>query len=359
MGRADSVAITTAQDTSIDVVDVMTDAIATIETPDDARIFTEKLIDLEKILKAAKTFELNAKRYTALENAAYIRIVELGYEGSVPNSVKPALRWYANLPNDERNLVIEDCNGLGVSIRSYYRLVVVKERKQKEAIGSIRYETGIAINEFRKKGYVELGEYFRSDLWRNVPDDVRLGLYDTARRRVRQLGGHGLGDGKGTYVTAENGVDYFKKIIANKQDGIRTDVKRANEFFMQVSADVGWGKDSPIRQGDKIEVPIEHCCGDYSPTIDSAWKMPAVILGIGMPVYKMPDSSIPIFLARLCRRFGWTVNEIHDAIVSRWLDEHQGRTALQELGYKLDNSYMPPKNLKLTTDAYESPKEVD
>lgn len=329
--------------TSLDAVSVMEQAITSIQTKEDACAYIDKLTKLESVLNAAKIFEENARRFTLLENAAYLRIVELGYIDAITNyNMKKTLKWYSELSEACRNETLEYCNTEGISLKSYYRIVVTKEQKAKKGLETLRYELGLSVQEFKKTGHTSLEQFHVADCYKYVPSDVKKGLIDVARDRIRKLGGHGLGDGLGTYVTAEKAHDYFQEIINNKQASIKKDVGRAERFAIEIGNDYR----KEYQYSGSVTCDLKHRNGSYEIDYESAYKIPLILLDFCEAKFDMPDESVPIFLACLINHFGWDCNGIHDAIVSQYKSKGYGLSlrALKALGY---TGFESPDELQL------------
>ena len=224
------------------VLDSVETAVRVIQNEESVKEFLMKMDALEILLKSIDTFNENARKFAKMEALAFLRIVELGLTSEIPakGDKRNTALWLADLTPEERNEVVRICGDEGVTIHYYWKKVVHENEMVEYAIQHYRSQAGWAVREFKEKGVVKLNQYLepgrfgmKQSLLNRVPPDLQEGIKDQIRHRIRELGGHGLGDGEGTYMTASNAYYNLDDIIENKVKSILKDVHRMRKIVRE------------------------------------------------------------------------------------------------------------------------------
>lgn len=224
------------------VLDGVETAILAIKDEESVKEFIMKMDALELLLKSIDTFNENARKFAKMEALAFLRIVELGLAGEIPakGDKRNTALWLADLTPEERNEVVRICGDEGVTIHYYWKKVVHENEMVEYAIQHYRSQAGWAVREFKEKGVVKLNKYLepgrlgmKQSLLNRVPPDLQEGIKDQVRHRIRELGGHGLGDGEGTYMTASEAYYNLDEILENKVKSILKDVHRMRKIVRE------------------------------------------------------------------------------------------------------------------------------
>lgn len=280
--------------------------VARLNTPEDVAKFLANLKTVEQLLKAAKRFHDEACRYAMLEAAAYARIVDLGLIDSVPSQgyQRQIVEWFGSLGETSRKAIVDECGKGGETIRSIWNRTIHKPRMEKREVERMEECGEFALEEFRERGEVQLDRYFeRMDevASKYVTDDVRDAYKDKIRGRIRDAGGHGLNDGKGTYLSKENAADHVCYIVANKVSSMVNDVRRLLSF----------ADDAGLQLSLRTRT-------NFTPELDeeSAINAALLILGLGEPCLcaEQPGSIIRIY-STILKRLGITPYELFSKMV--------------------------------------------
>lgn len=308
---------TGGNDTALAALDVVEQAIGIIQDADSAREAVANLKTLEDMLKAAKRFNEMAARYARLEAEIYVRIVEMGLLDEVPakNYGRQPLRWLSGLTAEERASVVEKCGSDGITIRAYWMRAVHEPEMAQGEIEEMKYEAAMAIAEFKESGRVNLDDLFARYEKPNsrIPADMRIGYKNKIRDRIRDLGGHGVGDGTGLYLSRENAVKEAKDIVLNKASSILDDIERMRQF---------------VDEGEPFDLPLK-TKSNFSSELDdqSNVNMLLVMSGIANPYFETQQSWTKAkiccsILAKLGMPLGRLLTDL--AILSYQADESRG-----------------------------------
>lgn len=209
-----------------------------IQTMEDIKAFIIKLETLEKLLKATERWHENICKFCALEAQAYCRIAEIGGEDFAGrNSQKrKVVLWLQSLSQEDREKCVQECFDDGISIIALYKREVIAPQKREDAIESLEYIEEKILDDFEANGIIEINsyEYYIDDIRKELGSSIVTDKIDGIRKKIRDKGGLGIEDGKGTYVRKELASGYFKEIVDTRVRGIANDLSKlwqlANEM---------------------------------------------------------------------------------------------------------------------------------
>lgn len=281
--------------------------VARLKTPEDVAEFLDKLKTCEQLLKAAKRFHDEACRYAMLEAATYARIIDLGFIDSVPPNYyqRQVVEWFGSLGASEREAVVAKCGDDGVTIKALWKKTVYEPMKKEEELEKMRSLGDYAVEEFVADGKVKLESYFkRIDhvTHKRIPSDVREGYKDEVRKRIRDLGGHSIGDGDGVYFSKDAAGDAFPKIVANKLRSIQRDVYSLQEFIDDYD-DLVFDLEASHNLTDEL-------------SDESAVNAAALLVGLGKPHprFRQPDRKARVY-SKILVKLGITPFELFNLII--------------------------------------------
>ena len=213
-----------------------------LKEPGDVREFLSELQTLEKLLKLADVFNERARKYAELEAATYKRIVELGFEESVPTRQyqDEIVSWFGTLPDEEQDRIVRECGDEGITIKAVWKREVYQPRKEASELEDVMGYCDRAFEKFKREGMVELDWYFKQadKIGRHLRSDVIKGCKDKTREKIRDAGGHGLGDGAGTYLSTKYAWSNTRDIIDNKIESVMRDLQRLMHFMDECGIDI-------------------------------------------------------------------------------------------------------------------------
>ena len=293
------------------LLDAEQQAVSRINTSEDVKDFIKGLDTLKALLDAADKFGEMARKYAMLEAAAYVRIVALGLEKSIPTSGsrRSIALWLSSLDESERMEVIEICGSDGITIKAYWKEKVYEPEMVEEAIHSYQIMGEMAIDSFKDNGVVNINTFLDSYLTKKevqrIPEDFRKGYKDQLRDRIRRLGGHGIGDGDGTYVTVEKANGYAESLVENKLRSLRQDIVRLSTTLRELK-ELG---------GFELELPIERSANNcYDLSIEGAINLGLSLTYFGEPYFRYEDTTVAKMLAKACSDLGWPILKIKSTI---------------------------------------------
>ena len=297
-------------------------AVSQIQTQKDVAEYIKKLKKLEQLLKAANEFRSMATKYIRLEASVYSRIVDLGMVDSVPttNYGRRIVEWFSSITEEQRNIVIDECADRGMTINSYWKNVIHERDMVEREIQYMESEGQYAIEAFIEKGEVKLSSYLDSFERANsrVPRDIYKGYKDNIRNKIRELGGHGLGDGEGTYMTREKAAEASNEIVRNKVKSIASDIDRLKEFL-----DGGQPLDLPIK--------TKHT-SSFDLNSESSINLMLALCGVGNTYFETQQNSTRAKIcARLLNRLGTNPYELFGTLINFSIQRHG-----QQLGGLID-----------------------
>lgn len=263
----------------IQPIDDFEKMLAGIESIDVGVEMLDKLDIIEQMLKKADVWHEKAQQFIALEARALIKVAEvflLTYpdwdpddEDCIPqfgnlktNTVKyRVLSWLIEITPEERsqayNMAVDSCQSLMQVWRDY----VDKPYREQQALEDLDHYRETVLGKFKGWGEVSLADYdyILATASRHLSPSVVKGFKDEVRDDIRKMGGHGLGDGNGTYMNAETYKDSVAEIVENKIDSIRLDMHRLKE----VMDDGGGQPEFSIRRKHNFtdDLTVESCIG--------------------------------------------------------------------------------------------------
>ncbi len=290
----------------LDEIEEINYMVSKINTQDDVEIYLKRLKDLEKLLKAADEFRRMAEKYIRLEASVYSRIITLGMVDDVPAKQygRKVVEWFSGLNKEQRDSIIDECAKSGMTINAYWKNVVHERDMVEREIKYMEQEAQDAIEEFTENGTVELGEFFRSADKPNsrIPRDVVAGYKDQTRKKIRELGGHGLGDDKGTYMTKEKAAEASNDIVRNKVKSIAADVQRLKSFL-----DCGSPLDLPIKTKHTSSFDLSE---------ESSINLMLALCGVGTVDFETQQYHTRVKIcARLLNRLGTNPYELFNDLI--------------------------------------------
>lgn len=266
-----------------------------LKEPDDVSEFLSELQTLEKLLKLANIFNERARKYAELEAATYKRIIELGFEESVParQHQDEIVSWFGNLPQDEQDRIVTECGEEGITIKAVWKREVQQPRKEAQELADAMDYCDRAFETFKHEGKVELDWYFNKidQVGKHLRSDVIKGCKDKTRERIRDAGGHGLGDGAGTYLSTEYAWGNTRNIIDNKIKSVMRDLQRLMQFMDDCGIDVQLDLKTETNFTDNLSLYSSVCIALLS-------------LGYGTPELHTDDLYKR---TRLCTNLLWNV----------------------------------------------------
>lgn len=219
-------------DNELAVLGFTESTIAQIVDGESAREAVKKLKTLESMLKAAEKFREQARKYAMLEVAVYKKIFDEGLLAEIPrnSNQRRVISWLVDIPEKDRENILDYCGENGITVEEFWNVRVKERAYQRRAISTARASAKKAVDEFRKYGHVNLEPYFSYISAKHVPSEVATGLKEEVRHTIRRLGGHGVGDGDGMYVTPGESDQVAYDVLMNKAKSILKDVNRMREF---------------------------------------------------------------------------------------------------------------------------------
>lgn len=164
----------------------------------------KKLTVARSALKTADMFRKQSVKYAMMESAALIRVIELGGEKNItPYRRRKAAQWLYSLNDEERNEMIQRCRD-GVTIEHVYQQEVDNPKKEARAIVTAKAYEDAVIDTFASTGIVTLNSFDEKLNSLPIDKDIVQGTKDRVRDKLRRMGGVGIGDGAGTYVSEDN-----------------------------------------------------------------------------------------------------------------------------------------------------------
>ena len=180
-------------------------AVLGIETKEQAKEFLERMIEAKNIVNTLKKFEEYRKRFSILENKAYLQLYERGFHDElreVNGSLVAACRWVMSRRGKKKDDLI---NGEYGPILSAYRRYV-KDKKQQEAIQSAEEWSDRIVEKFNNDGVITIStDGMRSEVRHSdsLSSDMAHDIVDGVKDRLLKAGGYGVGNGKYCRITDE------------------------------------------------------------------------------------------------------------------------------------------------------------
>lgn len=281
--------------------------IAEIKTVADAKKLLKDIDNVKKLLKAADMYEEKAKAYARMEVAALMRIVELGLTDAVSHNSKRyhALEWVSKLAKDDRAEVARTCSERGLLLEELYHERVVKPTAIDEFVSWSEF----AMTEFERKGIVDINEFVAPT--KDVPPEIVKSIKDGIRNKIRDAGGHGIGDGSGIYVTTDKALGYAEDIIENKATSIRRDMLRMQRTISELVAIIDEGKYA----GKKPELRFDKVSANqYIPSNESIVNFALAIMNIGKLEFFNSDYATARMICWMLNRVGFPIDKLNRAL---------------------------------------------
>jgi len=245
-----------------------------------------KLDVLKHALEVADEFNAKSVEFAKLEALALIRVCELGGQSSLHGHRRKAAEWLFAMRDDARAEALGMCSD-GLTIEQVWKREVKDKERSDNSLALVKMYEKDVVAEFRGTGMVRLDRYDRHVEELQLASDVRKALKDNLRNKIRSLGGHGLGDGSGTYVTAEKAAVDFDEIVYNKVASMTRDLKRLQE----ICKSEGRVPTFDFGQAYSLDNPRILCL------------VIVCVMGLGKPVFKTHDQAVAL-INNMCARLG-------------------------------------------------------
>ena len=248
--------------------------------------YLKKLDVLKHALEVADAFREQSVEFAKREALALIRICELGGQSQLSGHRRKAAEWLFAMRDEARLDAISMCSD-GLTIEQVWKREVKDKENSDSAINLIKMYERETINEFKSNGQVKLINYDKHVEDLPVDAGTRKALKDGLRNKIRNLGGHGLGDGEGTYLTPEKAERDFDEIVFNKVDSMTRDLKRLKAICVSENRvprfDFG--------QAYSLDNPRILCL------------VIVCVMGLGKPVFASKDQAVTL-VNNICYRLG-------------------------------------------------------
>lgn len=192
-----------------------------VESSNDVDDVLKQLKMIRSVLDAANYFKQQSIRYAKLEAAALIRIVEIGQQSKLRGYRRHAAEWLHKMDSQSRKKYIQMCdNGMDIT-NIWKREVKEKQDCENEFKNAKEYEEMI-MQTYEDKGVVEISyiQCASYNLFKYHPD-LRNDFIDGIRRKLRQKGALGCGDGR--YINPYRQTDAVEYAIITRVNSIFND----------------------------------------------------------------------------------------------------------------------------------------
>lgn len=180
-------------------------AVLDVKTKEQAKEFLERMIEARNIVNTLKKFEEYRRRFSILENKAYLQLYERGFHDElreVNGSLVAACRWVMSRRGKKKEDLI---NGEYGPIISAYRRYV-KDKKGQEAIKSAEEWGNRIVEKFNNDGVVTISTEDMRMMVRHsdsLSGDMAHDIVDGVKDRLLKAGGYGVGNGKYCKISDE------------------------------------------------------------------------------------------------------------------------------------------------------------
>lgn len=219
--------------------------VAEMQTPEEAAAAAEDVTLLESLLKHAHQYGEKASEYCVLEARMYVRIASLyrGWSESERNEflrtsdskTKRLVFWVKDKSDGDLAFVLgQVAEGRRIEAVRRDELAVTRKmaKQDKYAVTAARL-----VDSFRNSGEatINIESFCDAFAGRGEVDAKTACVWiDQARKEVRKLGGVGLGEGDGRYVSMEADSEIQRRDVAlailNRLRSIERDMNRMGEI---------------------------------------------------------------------------------------------------------------------------------
>lgn len=186
------------------------------------------LFEIETVreaLKAADMFREKSVLFAQYEAFALIKVVEVcGNTDLIKGKYrKLAAEWLVGLTDDERNTYIAMCAD-GKTIDNVYRDKVYRPMQRIALSDAVSDCKTMARTMLRRDGIVSVPDVVHRHI-DNFPRSMRAEIVNGVRDAVRQAGGVGIGDDRGTYIIPDKHSTYVSDALATRIASVARDIE--------------------------------------------------------------------------------------------------------------------------------------
>ena len=228
MANANVALVDTAQ--ALSRSDALFGEIGDATTECDVKAALFKVETVKEALKAADMFREKSVMFARYEAYALVRVVEVcGNTDCIKGKYrKLAAEWLFGLSETERDKYVAMCED-GKTIDNVYRCEVYKPM-QRSALGDAVADCkDKARNMLRNDGIVSVPAIVNEHV-NDFPRAMRQEIANGVREAVRQAGGVGIGDERGTYIDPEKHSTYVSDAIATRISAVARDIESICEL---------------------------------------------------------------------------------------------------------------------------------
>ena len=210
-------------------LETMLDAVRSAESVSKAVALVRQIDALKTALESVDRFHEESIKYAMLEAEALIRVVELGGASKLRSPHKATAEWLFDLSAGERDKYIAMC-GDGLTIDQVYKREVGSEIKLRAVMADLDEQRALVLNEVKESGIVDTSVYCQM-VHKSVQPDLAHDIIDGTRKRLRDVGAIGVGNGTNIYVMPNSGnSEEIKKAIMIRFESISRDFDSIREI---------------------------------------------------------------------------------------------------------------------------------
>lgn len=201
---------------------------ATTERDVKAALF--KVETVKEALKAADMFREKSVMFARYEAYALVRAVEVCRNTDCIKGKyrKLAAEWLYGLGEADRDKYIAMCED-GKTIDNVYRCEVYKPMQRSALADAVIQCKDKARSMLRADGIVSVPSVV-NEYANDFPRAMRKEIVDGVREAVRNAGGVGIGDERGTYIAPEKHSTYVSDAIATRISAVSRDIESICEL---------------------------------------------------------------------------------------------------------------------------------
>lgn len=210
-------------------LETMLDAVRSAESISKAIALVRQIDALKTALESVDRFHEESIKYAMLEAEALVRVVELGGLAKLRSPHKATAEWLYALSADDRGKYIAMC-GDGLTIDQVYKREVGSEIKLRAVMAELDEHRALVLNEVKESGIVDTSAYCQM-VNKYVQPDLAHDIIDGTRKRLRDAGAIGVGNGSNIYVMPNSGnSEEIKKAIMLRFESISRDFDSIREI---------------------------------------------------------------------------------------------------------------------------------
>lgn len=180
---------------------------------------------VKEALKAADMFRDKSIQFARYEALALIKVVEVCGDTKLISGKyrKLAAEWLVGLTEEERNAYISMCAD-GKTIDNIYRDNIYRPMQRVALSDAVSDCKDMARTMLRQDGIVSVPDVVQRHI-NDFPRSMRKDIVNGVRDAIRQAGGVGIGDDRGTYINPDKHSLYVSDALATRIAAVARDIE--------------------------------------------------------------------------------------------------------------------------------------